>query len=53
MANNQPEQRWAGISALATIGAFSLAATSILVLNLFMLHKPMIKAITGNWQEKA
>lgn len=53
MANNQSEQRWAGISALATIGALGLAATTIFVSNLFKLRKPVISAITGNWQEKA
>ena len=47
MTNNQSEQRWASISALATIGALSFAATTILVINIFKLHKPVFTAIVG------
>ena len=48
MDRTTSEQRWASVSVLATIGALSLAATTIFVTTLFKLHKPIIRVIEGS-----
>lgn len=48
MDRTTSEQRWASVSVLATIGALSLAATTIFLTTLFKLHKPIIRVIEGS-----